>query len=439
MKKLSFKKLFCFISILFILSCCIFYGTRFIKLYLENKKVEITEKNTLTKVLKDNNTNNENFKSVNGQNYFTKNIDNNYLLYSNILWRIIKINDDNSVTAISNNSLTSLAYGKKLSFIDSHIYNWLNETNDKYSGILESSLNNVEKYLQKTTTCIDKIDEISNNPCKEATDKAYIGLLSVVDYLNTGSKDSYLANEELFYLSNTNNEDKIWYVDDNGSVTLGNGSDIIGIKPVITIKSNVEYVEGNGTKDNPYIIEKENELFGSYVKLDKDIWRIYEVNENNVKLMLNDYLKVNGEKLTYKYSNINSYSDDYKQGSIAYYLNHDYLNSLSYKDIIKETSWTNGYYNNETNYDYKYALNETINSKIALMSIGNIFLNPTLSNYHTMTGNNKKGSMIYSIQENKKAYSKQVTSQINVVPTISIDKKILNKGKGSIDSPYEME
>lgn len=439
MKKLSFKKLFCFISILFILSCCIFYGTRFIKLYLENKKVEITEKNTLTKVLKDNNTNNENFKSVNGQNYFTKNIDNNYLLYSNILWRIIKINDDNSVTAISNNSLTSLAYGKKLSFIDSHIYNWLNETNDKYSGILESSLNNVETYLQKTTTCIDKIDEISNNPCKEATDKAYIGLLSVVDYLNTGSKDSYLANEELFYLSNTNNEDKIWYVDDNGSVTLGNGSDIIGIKPVITIKSNVEYVEGNGTKDNPYIIEKENELFGSYVKLDKDIWRIYEVNENNVKLMLNDYLKVNGEKLTYKYSNINSYSDDYKQGSIAYYLNHDYLNSLSYKDIIKETSWTNGYYNNETNYDYKYALNETINSKIALMSIGNIFLNPTLSNYHTMTGNNKKGSMIYSIQENKKAYSKQVTSQINVVPTISIDKKILNKGKGSIDSPYEME
>ena len=85
MKKLSFEKLFCFISILFILSCCIFYGTRFIKLYLENKKVEITEKNTLTKAIKDNNTSNENFKSVNGQNYFTEDADNNYLLYSNIL------------------------------------------------------------------------------------------------------------------------------------------------------------------------------------------------------------------------------------------------------------------------------------------------------------------------------------------------------------------
>ena len=50
MKKLSFSKIFCFLSFLFILSCCIFYGTRFIKLFLENKKVEIIEKNSLIKM-----------------------------------------------------------------------------------------------------------------------------------------------------------------------------------------------------------------------------------------------------------------------------------------------------------------------------------------------------------------------------------------------------
>ena len=71
MKKLNFKKLFCFISMLFILSCCIFYGTRFIKLYLENKKTEVEEKNTLTKKVKDNNSNNDNFKSL--QSKLTKN------------------------------------------------------------------------------------------------------------------------------------------------------------------------------------------------------------------------------------------------------------------------------------------------------------------------------------------------------------------------------
>ena len=61
MKKLSFQKIFNFISFLFILSCCIFYGTRFIKYYLESKKTEIIKKNSLVKVIKENNNENEEF------------------------------------------------------------------------------------------------------------------------------------------------------------------------------------------------------------------------------------------------------------------------------------------------------------------------------------------------------------------------------------------
>ena len=60
-----------FVSILFIASCCIFYGGRFIKLYLANKKEEYEEKNSLVKLVKESNEENENFKSVNGENYFT--------------------------------------------------------------------------------------------------------------------------------------------------------------------------------------------------------------------------------------------------------------------------------------------------------------------------------------------------------------------------------
>ena len=409
------------------------------KLYLANRKIIVEEKNTVAKVLKDNNRNNVDFKSVNGQNYFTNNTDTNYLQYSNILWRILKINDDNSLTVITDNSLTSLAFGKNLDYKDSHVFKWLNKTDDNYSGILEKSLNKIDDYLQKTITCTDTLDKLENTPCKNTDNNSYISLLSVVDYLNIGSKNSYLANNEYFYLSNNTSENKIWYVDEDGNITSGNGYDIIGIRPVITIKANVDYISGDGSKEKPYIIEKENPLFGSYVKLDNTIWRIYEVNKDDVRMMLNDYLKVNNEKLTYRYSNISSYHNDYKQGSIAYYLNNDFLDTLSCKNKIKEVTWYNGYYNIDNNYDYKYSLNETINSKVALMSIGNIFLNPGLTNYHTMTGNKINGSMIYTIQENKKVYQKQVTSEINVVPTISIEKKLLKKGKGTIDSPYEME
>ena len=437
MKKLSFQKIFCFLSILFIISCCVFYGTRFIKLYLENRKVEISEKNSLVKVIKENNTKNEYFKSVNGINYFTEKTDTNYLLYHQILWRIIKVNADNSLTAISNNSLTYLAFSKTDSYINSPIYDWLNISDKEYSGILEKALN--KNYLQKTTTCTTKLDELTNTPCQDTNNDNYLSLLSIADYLNIGSKDSYLVNGENFYLSNLNTENKTWYIDDEGNGKIGTGNDILGIRPVITIKANIDYVAGDGTIEKPYTIEKEKNLFGSYVKLGNDIWRIYQINENDVRLMLNDYLKVNNNPLTYKYSSNSSYHNDTVNSSIAYYLNKTYLNTLSYKDKIKETKWSNGYYNSNTNYDYQNALKDQVDTKVAMMSISDIYLNPELNNYYTMTGNNNKGSMVYIVTKDKKLYAKQISSSAYIVPTISFDQNLLTKGNGTKDSPFEME
>ena len=136
MKKLSFQKIFCFLSILFILSCCVFYGGRFVTLFLENKKEEIKEKDSLIKKIRENNEKNNNYKTVNGINYFTGNDENNYLMYSNILWRIIKVNSDNSLTVISDSSLTSLAFSKSDSLNDSKIFTWLNKSDKELSGIL---------------------------------------------------------------------------------------------------------------------------------------------------------------------------------------------------------------------------------------------------------------------------------------------------------------
>ena len=73
------------------------------------------------------------------------------------------------------------------------------------------------------------------------------------------------------------------------------------------------------------------------------------------------------------------------------------------------------------------------------MSIGNIFLNPELNTYFTMTGSADKSQSVYVISDNKKISTRQITSELNVVPTISIDKDKLTKGNGTIDSPLEME
>ena len=108
-RKISIQKIFNLVSFMFILACCIFYGSRFIKLYLANNKTE--EVKVLADNIKDNNSNNESFKNINGDYYFEGTDINNYLTYSNLTWRIIRVNDDDSVTITLDNSITSLAAG----------------------------------------------------------------------------------------------------------------------------------------------------------------------------------------------------------------------------------------------------------------------------------------------------------------------------------------
>lgn len=440
MKKELIQKIFCYISFLFLLSCCIFYGTRFIKFYVENEKKIKIEKNTLVKVVRENNFENENFKSINDSKYFINKSDNNYLLYSNILWRIIKVNEDNSITVISDSALTSLAFGENKEYTTSYINKWLNTSEEEYSGILEKQLNNIEKYLQPTNTCLDKVNTLDNNKCQNILSENYISLLSTTDFVNIGNKESYVINNEYFYLNNTNDELEIWYVDNEGKVTTSKGRDIIGVKPVITIKANVEYVSGNGTKEKPYQIEKQNGYFGSYVKLDNSLWRIYQVNETEVRLVLNDYLKTNNNPLKYNYSsNNNSTFNPKTSNSIAYYLNNTFLNSLSYKNKINKVKWSNGYYGTSTNYDYKEALQNTVEAKVGSISIGDIRLNNSLTNYLTLTGTISKGTLIYTINSDQKLFTKTVTTKVNVLPTISINIEELKKGTGSYEEPYEIE
>lgn len=433
--RISFQKIFWLLSTIFLLGSCIFYGHRFIKLYKENEK-KYGHKNTdnllITKI-DDNNNKNNNYKVINGEHYFVNNSDNNYLEYSNILFRIIKINQNGEIIIISDNSLTSLAFGKNKKLTNSYIYKWLNDMEEEYTGIFESSLNNPETYLTKSMNCSDTHDSLDNSECKNINYDGYVTLLSSTNFVNIGGKDSYVNNNEYFYLESSNTNNKQWYVNNEGKTLTSFGEDIIGVKPVLTLKNNISYIKGDGTKDNPYIIEEEKGLFGSYVKIDNYIFRIYEVNDTEVRIVLDNYLQ---DELSY--SNISSYHNDYNLNSAAYYLNNTFLNTLSVKDKIKEVNWSNGYYSSQNNYDYVDALKPTINSKVAMISIGNIRLNSELSNYFIMTGTKQNSMMVYTISSNQKASTKSITGKMKIVPTLSINKNLLTNGDGNKDNPYKI-
>ena len=435
-RKLNIQKVFNLVSAMFILACCIFYGTRFIKLYIANNKVEkIT---VLADNIKGNNKDNELFKQINEDFYFTGKSENNYVKYSNILWRIMKINNEKSVTLVADSSLTSLNSGTTTTYEKTYINKWLNKGTEDKTGILETNLNNPEKYLAYTRTCKDIVTDTKSISCKDKIEDTLITVPSIYDYVNTGGNKGFMNNEEYFYLTNMNKENKEMYIDMTGKTNYSDDTDILGIKPVITLKNTITLKEGDGTKENPYTFEEEQGLLGSYVKLDNDIWRIYSIEDNIVKLSLNDYLKIDNTEVKYKYSNNGYYHNDTKQGSLAYYLNNTYLNKLNYKDKIKETKFSNGLYNKD-NYDYTKTLKTEVDTKVSVLSIGNIFLNSKNTNYFLSTGVTKDSNLVYVMQDDYKIYTKVSTTNLRIIPVISLNKDLLTKGNGSIDSPYEVE
>ena len=434
-RRISYQKVFSFISAGFILACILFYGGRFLKLYLENKKDVVENKNTLVQNLK----NNYELNNINNEYYLKEDENKNYVLYSNILWRIIKITNNGSVKLISDDVISYLSYGET-DYGKSEINTWLNNDDTNYSGILENNLNNSSGFLTNDTICQDSINDTKHITCNDINNSNLIGSLSIFDYVNAGGKDSYLNINKYFYLSATNNEDnEVWYVNDSGNVVSANGEDIYGIRPTISLKSNIESIRGNGTIDDPYVID-EGGLFGSYVKLGNDLWRVYDVDDSSIKLMLDDYLKDNdGENIMYKYSSKGYYHNDTVNGSLAYYLNHNYLNNLSYKKLINKGMWANGIYGESNKYNYKEVLKTEVDTSVTVPSIGNIILNGKLSDYFLSTGLSKSSTLVYTVKDNGTLYSKSSTSTSKVVPVISINKDILTKGNGTSKSPYETE
>ena len=199
-RRISYQKVFSFISAGFILACILFYGGRFLKLYLENKKDVVENKNTLVQNLK----NNYELNNINNEYYLKEDENKNYVLYSNILWRIIKITNNGSVKLISDDVISYLSYGET-DYGKSEINTWLNNDDTNYSGILENNLNNSSGFLTNDTICQDSINDTKHITCNDINNSNLIGSLSIFDYVNAGGKDSYLNINKYFYLSTTNN------------------------------------------------------------------------------------------------------------------------------------------------------------------------------------------------------------------------------------------
>ena len=143
MKKI--ENIFIWTSIIFLIGIVGFFSYRFIHYYRLSHNRDVIS-NDLYEIILDNRAI-LNLRKVDNSYYYTENNGNNYVIYSGILWRIIKL-ENNKLTLISDVPVTNLYYDDVLDYLNNEFYNLLD---NRLIVDTETCINSDEK-----NECIEK-------------------------------------------------------------------------------------------------------------------------------------------------------------------------------------------------------------------------------------------------------------------------------------------
>lgn len=420
------EKIFRFCSVIFLSSLFIFFSFRLVYNYMKEQKANslIDTGMLSTKII--NNLKKENYL-YNDNKYILKNlVENNYVSYSGILWRIVSV-DDGKIKLVSDENVTVLPFGKN--YDESNVIKWLNST-------FKSNLTQPDLFITEFDSCVNNVDKIEKSDCNNS--KNYVSLLSMNDYIDAGANNSYLNNNTYFWLSALN-ESEPWYVFDNGGLKTDSNNHIYGVRPVIVL-NDIEYIYGNGTKSSPYIISNEpvdtlSEIeLGSYIDYSGYTWKVVSKDETSVKVVLSTSLKLNDEEIKKIYSKKYNYYNLNDSTGIAYYLNHTFYNTLKNKKYLKKGDFYIGKFDT---YDLEELYNEKVNAYVGLLTVGDIFVTQNIDMYllSSVTDDNT----IPILNKNNSLFYNFISYESGIKPVIYLDNKVEVKGgMGDENYPFEL-
>lgn len=282
----KFEKIFIIISSVIICLTIGIYGWRFNHYYKIYGALEETGISLYDYIL----NNNDNLYNKDNSYYFHGNINNNYVLFSGKLWRVVNLRDG-EIKLISDEDITTLAFGD--SYKNSYVRKWLNPSEEEHNGIFYHSINAL--YIDSINVCVNKISS-GDITCDEI-EKDSVGLLSIEDFNLAGGIESYLNNGTNWWLSNSS-ENGNWYVTPEGiNSSESKNYQSSGVRPVILLNKNITMLSGDGTMDNPYTIEQRDTKTlgdtypGEYVTYSNYNFRVTSINDESVTLELNEVLK----------------------------------------------------------------------------------------------------------------------------------------------------
>ena len=486
--------IFNFVSLVFMLGVALYFGGRSLYYYSkQNVKIKEEAMTVNGLIVQNNNLAKENTDGLHQDSegyYFKGNVDNNYVMIENRLFRVMRVNNDDTVKLISENFATSFMWGENSSYKDSNVQNWLNKKDLEHSGVYYNTFEN-SKLLVKTNYEEDVLkdgkiisleefneekekeekklesskeetkEEVKEESSEETSEEVkeknkesdkktekkenkkesdYVTILTVKDYTLANGKSSYLNNGKMFFLLGLNEDNENLYVEEDGSIQSTDSLSGYGIRPVITLKKNVEVTKGSGTKEDPYVVKSSKKNYvDSYVKLGEDTWKVSSIEGDTLRLYLNGYLKSNGQEVYRNYSSYNSIYNINEWGNIGNYLNNGYLNSLPYKDTLVNCNFYTGEISDDAGYNFTNIYNRNVNAKVGLLNIFDYVSNNELSDYFHINLTSEVGSMEYNIYSNGLLEEADVRDVKHIVPVVCINKDSIKSGEGSIDNPYKME
>ena len=438
------------LNVLVLLLIVAFYGTRMIKYYLKENGKSNDKDNTVLlvdTVLKKQSyvdlTKGLIFDEEKNEYRYLGEVDDNYLEYSGILYRIIGIDKEKNIKVISDKSVTMMYSGLEKGYDKSYVNKWLNYDKDvSSSGVYENNIKESVNYLSSTYYCEDIIDDIKNITCDKNTTNYKISLLSLYDYYKAGGKSSFLNNGETFYLGTLNKDNHNYYITSDGEVSINEISTrTYAVRPVITIISSSVLLSGKGTKDDPYKILEikpstlEDTTINTYVSFSNQVFKVIDNSTDATKVALNGVIKENDIDVVKSFGGKNNkYSNS--KNTVGYYLNNTYLKTLDSKNIIK-SNWYIGALSLD-NLDYSNEKNTKVNLSVGMLSLGDMFVGD-INNVLTLSRGIESDQIINVINKEGNFYGDFITSKYNVRPALYLNNELkITGGNGTFDAPYEL-
>ena len=225
----------------------------------------------LSKTIKDN---------LKNETIYAGNPDNNYIKLSNMIFRIYGLDKNNNIIVVSDEDIANVNFSKLDDWLD-YFYDNLNDK--------------TKKSIVKAKYCNMQVDEsnLSTTECSSYTDSRNVYIPSIVEVnkADGGIEGTYMRPPSISWVSNKKDNKTAYVTRDTfffeavDKTFLDNSvTDNYGVRPMFTIKGNLEIIKGDGTEENPYNIgdtkrAKGGSLLnkrevGEYITDGNDLWRV---------------------------------------------------------------------------------------------------------------------------------------------------------------------